>query len=252
MNIRLILVCLFGLGLGQCGFVQAQTKDTAGWAKFNDTTLDSLIDLGLRNSPNLKAALSRVEEARLRVQIAQSYLSPSVRSAVVLSTQSLSEQRPVAIPVTADRLPRFQLNTFQVLPVDVSYELDLFHRIRNTVTVANLQVQATEADYRAFRLVLAAEIARFYWLIRANDAEQGVFRRNLLARDSTVAIIRERFRVGLINQIDVQRAETDVRSNQHYLRLPLGVYQRHSPLSHTPKFRLIWYDADRIFNNLSA
>lgn len=187
-----------------------QPKDNTGWARFNDPTLDSLISLGLTSSPNLKAALSRVEEARIRAQVAQSFLSPSVRSSAILSTQSLSEHRPVAVPVTADRLPRFQLNTFQVLPVDVSYELDLFRRIRNSVTVANLQAQATEADYRAFRLVLAAEIARFYWLVRANDAEQRVFRQNLVARDSTVSIIKERFRVGLINQIDVQRAETDV------------------------------------------
>ena len=203
-------------------FAHSQSKDNAGWARFNDSTLDSLISLGLTNSPNLKAALSRVEEARIRVQVAQSFLSPSVRSSAVLSTQSLSEHRPVAVPVTADRLPRFQLNTFQLLPVDASYELDLFKRIRNTVTLTNYQAQATEADYRTFRLVLAAEIARFYWLVRANEAEQRVFRRNLVARDSTVSIIQERFRIGLINQIDVQRAETDVAQ----LRVQLISLQR--------------------------
>lgn len=222
MTMRVLTACFCLLLLLPVKLTKAQTTESTGWARFHDTTLDSLINLGLTNSPNLKAALSRVEEARLRVQVAQSYLSPSIRSGAVLSTQSLSEYRPVSVPVTSDRLARVQMNTLQILPVDASYELDLFRRIRNGVTVASLQVQASEADYRSFRLVLASEIARVYWLVRANDAEQAVFRRNVQTRDSTVGIIRERFRVGLINQIDVQRAETDLAQ----LRVQLLTLQR--------------------------
>lgn len=181
----------------------------SGFNRFADPTLESLIQSGMANSPNLRAALSRLEEARVRVRIAQSFLQPSVRSSVLITTQSLSEHRPIAIPIAADRLPRFQLSTFQFLPVDATYELDLFKRIRGGITVADLQAQASDADYRAFRLSLASDIARTYLLIRGNDAEQAVFQRNLLARDTTLSILRERFRVGLINQIDVQRAETD-------------------------------------------
>ncbi len=59
-------------------------------------------------------------------------------------------------------------------------------------------------------------------LIRGNDAEQAVFQRNLQARDTTLSILRERFRVGLINQIDVQRAETDYAG----LRVTLKGLQR--------------------------
>ncbi len=154
-----------------------------------------MIQLGITNSPNLRAALSRLEEARVRVRIAQSFLLPSVRSSALITTQSLSEHRPIAIPTASDRLPRFQLSTFQFLPVDATYELDLFKRIRGGITVADLQAQASDADYRAFRLTLASEIARTYFLIRGNDAEQAVFQRNLLARDTTLSILRERFRL---------------------------------------------------------
>lgn len=180
-----------------------------GFGRFGDPMLESLIQLGLTNSPNLRAALSRLEEARVQVRIAQSFLRPSIRSSALVTTQSLSEQRPIAIPTAGDRLPRFQLSTFQLLPVDATYELDLFKRIRGGITVADLQAQASDADYRAFRLTLASDIARTYLLIRGNDAEQAIFTRNLLTRDTTLSILRERYRVGLINQIDVQRAETD-------------------------------------------
>ena len=192
------------------GFVPNEPAVTvSGFQRFNDPALDSLIQVGLDNSPNLRAALSRLEEARIRVKVSQSFLSPSLRSSVLMTTQSLSERRPLTVPNQADRLPRFQLNTLQLLPVDASYELDLFRRIRNSITVATLQAQASDADYQSFRLTLASDIARTYLLIRGNDGEQAVFRRTIQSRDTTLAILRERFRVGLINQIDVQRAETD-------------------------------------------
>ncbi len=116
----------------------------------------------------------------------------------------------MAIPLATDKLPRFQLSTFQLLPVDASWELDLFKRIRSGIILAQQQTQASEADLRAFRLTLASDIARTYYLIRANESEQAVFLRNIATRDSTLGIVRERFRVGLVNQIDVQRAETDL------------------------------------------
>lgn len=188
-----------------------------GFRRFNDPTLESLIQLGLDNSPNIKSALSRLEEARIRVKVAQSFLAPSIRSSLLVTTQSLSERRPLTVS-SADQLPRFQLNTFQILPIDASYELDLFKRIRNSITVADLQAQASDADVQSFRLTLASDIARTYMLIRGNDAEQAVFRRNIQSRDTTLSIIRERFRVGLINQIDVQRAETDYATLQVTLK----------------------------------
>ncbi len=194
----------------------------SGLARFSDPQLDDLIQTGLANSPNLKAAVSRIQEARGRVRIAQSFLQPSIRSSALLNTQSLSEHRPVAIPIATDKLPRFQLNTFQFLPVDASWELDLFKRIRGGIALAQVQVQASEADLQAFRLALASDIARTYYLIRGNESEQTVFGRNLLARDSTLSIVRERFRVGLVSQIDVLRAETDLAQ----LRVQLVGLQR--------------------------
>ncbi|XWW47733.1 TolC family protein [Fibrella sp. USSR17] len=182
----------------------------SGFQRFNDPLLTDLIQTGLANSPSLRAAISRIEEARGRVRVAQSFLQPAVRSSALISTQSLSEHRPVAVPVATDKLPRFQLNTFQLLPVDASWELDLFKRIRSGITLAQQQTLASEADLRAFRLSLASDIARTYYLIRANESEQAVFLRNIATRDSTLGIVRERFRVGLVNQIDVQRAETDL------------------------------------------
>lgn len=203
----LILVTLFLLNVGP---LAAQTPDLSGWQRFNDPVLDSLIAVGLRENVDLKVAVNRLQEARLRTQIAETFLKPSVQLAPTLTTQSLAPNRPFQLATVTDaQRQRFQFNTFSV-PVNASYELDLFNRIKQTIRVNDLQAQATEADFRSIRLIVASEIARMYALVRANDTEQGVFRRNILARDTTVRIIRERARVGLVSQIDVQRAETDI------------------------------------------
>lgn len=196
----------------------AQTPDLSGWQRFGDPTLDSLIGIGLRENADLKVAVNRLEEARLRTQIAQSYLKPSVQFAPSATSQSLAPNRPFQLATVSDaQRQRFQYNVFSV-PVNASYELDLFSRIRQTIRVTDLQAQASEADVQSVRLLVAAEIARIYALVRANDGEQSVFRRNILARDSTVRIIRERVRVGLVSQIDLQRAETDMASLRVQIR----------------------------------
>lgn len=197
---------------------QSQSTDLQGWYRFNDRTLDSLVALGQRQNADVQLMLSRVQEARIRVQIAETFLKPSVRAGINATTQSLAPNRPFPFPnVTDAQRQRFQLNTFSI-PIDASYEIDLFKRIRQNIAATSLQAQATEADFRSMKLIVASEIARLYALVRANDTEQGVFRRNLLARDSTVAIIRERARVGLTSQIDAQRAETDIASLRVQLR----------------------------------
>jgi multidrug efflux system outer membrane protein len=206
MRVAFLLIAICGVLLNQA---LAQTGSSSdGWGRFADPTLDSLLSLGLRENPDLQNALSRVQEARLRIGIAESYLAPSVRTNPLISTQSLAPNRPVQIPI-ASELPRFQLTTYS-LPIDVSYELDAFRRLRNGVKLADLQAQITQSDYQAVRLTVAAEIARIYFLVRANDAEQAVFGRSLAARDSVLAILRERFRVGLSNEIDAKRAETEI------------------------------------------
>ncbi|MBC8154031.1 MAG: efflux transporter outer membrane subunit [Bacteroidetes bacterium] len=205
-----LLATWFTIAISTGSFAQA--PDLSGWQRFGDPTLDSLIATGLRENADLKVAVNRLQEARLRTQLAETFLKPSVLLTPNLSTQSLTPNRPFQLATVSDaQRQRFQFNTFSV-PFTASYELDLFNRIRQTIRVNDFQAQATEADYQSVRLLVAAEIARIYALVRTNDAEQTVFRRTILARDSTVAIIRERARVGLISQIDVQRAEIDVAS----------------------------------------
>ncbi len=183
--------------------------DNQWWKVFNDATLDSLIGLGLTNNLELKVSMSRLEEAHTRVKVAQSYYMPSVRLNPYVATQSLAPNRPVAIQLQDRQLTRFTMNTYQI-PLDVSYELDVWQRVGKQVGVNQLLAQATEAEQQSVRLMVSSEIARIYWLLRTTDTEKLVLERSLYLRDSTLAVVQARFTAGLITQMDVLRAETEV------------------------------------------
>lgn len=231
------IVKISGLVLLAVGTLRAQTPASR---PFVDPELDKLIEAGLSFNPDVKNALSRVEEARIRIRVAESYLQPTVRGNPGIQTQSLSPNRPVQFVNV--RAQRVQLTTFQI-PVDASFELDLFRRLRQGVRLSEIQTQITEADVRITRLAVASEIARLYALVRSNDAEQTVFDRTLSARDSVLAVVRERFRIGLTSEIDVRRAETEIgnlktqqsalQRSRHELENGLAILTGQSPESFT-------------------
>ena len=71
--------------------------DNQWWKIFNDPLLDSLVQTGLANNLEVKAIISRLEEARTRVKVAQSYYLPSIRLSPYVATQNLAPNRPVPI-----------------------------------------------------------------------------------------------------------------------------------------------------------
>ena len=188
------------------------------WTVFDDPLLDSLEQAGQQNNLDLQGVMSRVEEARARVKVAESYWFPSIRLEPGLSTQSLAPNRPLALQVQNEQqIARFQLNTYQI-PLTVSYELDLWQRIRGQVKTTNLLRQSAEAEYLAARLTITSEIARTYWLLRATDTERLVVRRGIGLRDSTLRIAQARYQAGLVNEMDVQRAQTELANARFQLQ----------------------------------
>jgi len=182
------------------------------WNIFNDPLLDSLEQVGLQHNLDLQVMVARVDEARARIQVAKSYLYPSVRLTPYVASQSLSPNRPVTLSLEDGQvLDRFSLQTYQV-PLDVSYEVDLWQRIRNQVKTSRQVKEATEAELQAAALTVSSEIARHYFLLRSIDSEQNVVLRGIGLRDSTLKIAEARYTAGLVNLMDVQRAETEVAS----------------------------------------
>ncbi len=101
------------------------------------------------------------------------------------------------------------INTFS-LPADISYEVDLWHRIRNTIAANTYQAQASAADISTSQLSLQAELAQDYFQVRALDAQRQILSETLENYRRTLELTMARFRGGIASDEDVSQAQTQV------------------------------------------
>jgi outer membrane protein, multidrug efflux system len=178
----------------------------AWWEVFNDRQLNHLEALALQSNQDLKAAFARVNQARATARVARAELMPSLNLAPAYDRQRYSpNQVPSFGPITA--------NTFAV-PLDLSYEIDLWGRVRRGFESARAEAQASLADFYNGLLSLQAEVAQNYFTLRGLDAERSIVDATVGLRQEQVRLVRSRFEGGVGNELDVARAETELATAQ--------------------------------------
>ncbi len=176
------------------------------WEIFGDPMLNSLEDRALRENQSLKASVARVQQARAVARVARADLLPSLSLAPSYSRQRYSEnQVPGFGGVTAD--------TFST-PVDLSYEVDLWGRVRRGFESARSEAQASLADHYNVLLALQADVAQNYFKLRALDLEIGQLEATVGLRHEQVRLVRSRLEGGIGNELDIARAETELATTQ--------------------------------------
>ena len=171
------------------------------WEVFQDGELNQLEGQAVRENQPLKAAIARVSQARAIARVARGELLPSLNLAPSWTRQRFS---PNEVPsfgnVTA--------NSFSV-PLDFSYELDLWGRVRRSFESARAEAQASLADYYNVLLTLQSDLAQNYFGLRALDAEISAVTGTVDLRKEQVKLVRSRFEGGIGNELDIARAETE-------------------------------------------
>lgn len=99
------------------------------------------------------------------------------------------------------------INDFS-LPVDVSYTIDLWHKLRNAVAVSAYQAQASAADVGTALLSTQAELAQDYFQVRALDSQRVILRDTVTNYRQTLDLTLARFRGGIDSDEDVSQAQT--------------------------------------------
>ena len=176
------------------------------WRLFNDPVLNGLETNALAGNQNLRAAVARVDQARAAARITRSQFFPELSLDPSLNRERYSGNQPLPFPV---RLRPVYLDTYNV-PLDLSYEVDLWGRVRRSFESARSQAQATAADTENILLTLTADVAANYFLLRALDAETSAVSRTLQSREDTVRILQARFEAGTVPEIDVAQAKSDL------------------------------------------
>ena len=191
------------------------------WHVFHDAELDRLEQELLQANQSLVAAQDRLAQARSRARIASSAYFPTLTADPNGERQRISGNRPV-LGSTVATSPVTQ-NVFTV-PFSVSYELDLFGRVRRNLEAANASLQGSAADLENVRLVLTAELAADYFNLRELDREAGVVRQSVEIQQKGLDLVNHRHEGGVASGLEVaqQAALLDSTATQ----LSLVVQQR--------------------------
>lgn len=188
------------------------------WQVFHDPQLDQLEQQLLQANQSLTAARERLEEARAQARIASSAFFPAVNSDPGGSRQLLSGNRPLSGAVAP--LSPVTQNVFSI-PFSVSYELDLFGRVRRTLEAANAALQESAATLENARLVLTAELAADYFNLRELDREAGVVKESVDIQQKGLDLVNRRHEGGVANGLEVAQQAALLDSTATQLQLVL-------------------------------
>lgn len=187
------------------------------WTLFSDPLLNELTTQALADNQDLRAALARVEQARAIARQTEAEFYPQVSGGASYTRERFSASRPLAPGASRSA---YTASTFEV-PFDLSYEIDVWGRVRRSFEAAASAADATELDRQGARLSVAAEVARNYFTLRSLDAEAQVLRDGVDLRKRGLELIDGRFRSGVGNEVDVSRARTELATTEADLRTVL-------------------------------
>ncbi|HEX4378312.1 MAG TPA: efflux transporter outer membrane subunit [Steroidobacteraceae bacterium] len=142
-----------------------QAPRGAWWAIFHDPKLDRLERQLIDANQNLKAAYARLRQARDDTRVARADYWPTLLGKATGTRSRVSPNSPEYTPGHPTEGNDFDLEA------DLSYEVDLWGRVRNEVANARATQQASAADLAFVRLSLSAELATDYFQLRSQDAQ---------------------------------------------------------------------------------
>lgn len=180
------------------------------WKAFNDAELNRLEERALANNQSLKAAVSRVDQARASARGTSADFFPDIRIKSNSKRERTSGNLPTPVPVS---IPSSHINTFRDV-LDLSYEIDFWGKVRRTYESARAQSQASIADYHGVMLTLTSDVASSYFLLRAYDAEVAALRQTNELRTRSLGLIEQRFKAGTIPEVDLARARTELATGK--------------------------------------
>jgi NodT family efflux transporter outer membrane factor (OMF) lipoprotein len=176
------------------------------WTMFADPDLDALEAQVSDANQSLKAALARLEQARAQTRIARSSWFPTLTAEASATRGEASIYAPGYAP------GKTRTGNSFILSGDLSYEIDVFGRVRNTVAGARATEQATAGDVAALDLSVHAELATDYFVLRGLDIEQRFLDQTVIDYARALELTQNLYRGGAAAIADVQQAQAQLES----------------------------------------
>lgn len=193
------------------GWKVAQPQDGAArgkwWEIYGDAQLNALEEQVDISNQNVAVAAAQFRQARALVQAARSAYYPTLTvgaSAARVQQSSTLGSRPAARGVFNDFL----------LPVDVSWEADIWGKFRRALESAQAGAQASAGDLEAIKLSAQAELAQDYFQLRSLDGQKQLLDATTVAYGKSLQLTKNRYAAGVVSKTDIALAQTLLKTTQ--------------------------------------
>jgi multidrug efflux system outer membrane protein len=186
---------------GQATAEAGSFADAPWWEAFQDPALKALIEEALRNNYDAAIAAARVQEARAGFVRTRSDLFPSLDYSGSLSR---SNMEPGVLGGPGVQAPT--ASNFYSATLAMSWELDVWGRIRRSTEAARATLLATEDARRGVWLTLVSDLAQAYFQLLALDVQLQIAQSSTQAYQGTYDLFLDRFNLGVASKLETSRA----------------------------------------------
>jgi len=178
------------------------------WEMFQDPQLNALeLQVNVSNQ-NLKAAEAQYTQARALLRYNRAAYFPTIDGGGSATRNRISSHRPASIVANG-----ITYNDFQI-PLELSYQVDVWGRVRRTVESYREQAQASAADLATVNLSMHAQLALDYFQARTLDAEERLLNSTVTQYEQALELIENRFAGGIASELEVQQARTQLETTR--------------------------------------
>ena len=177
--------------------------DVPWWQVFDDPALQSLIREAVAANHDLRIAAARVMEARAQAGVARSFLFPEIGASGGYTARQVPRLSDPPQGGADKTHQNWDLEAF------LSWEIDLFGRIRREKQAAVARYLGTEEGRRGVLISLVGEVASTYFSLRELDLELEIARRTLVLNDETITFYKNRLAGGVSNRLELDQAQAN-------------------------------------------
>jgi len=190
-------------------FEEKDAKDlsnTAWWEQFQDPVLNELIGISINENKDVKIAAARIEQFLGELLTIRSPLFPQLSAGI-----SGVRERVGASPFTSSAVESI-VNEYQAA-LSVSWEIDLFGRIRRQTEAARANVLASDEGRRATILTLVASVAASYINLRNLDRQLEIAKETTRSRANSLQVFKDRFEGGTVSELELAQSQSEYEAS---------------------------------------
>jgi multidrug efflux system outer membrane protein len=181
----------------------ADVSNARWWRQFDDPVLDDLIDIALRENKDIRIAAARVLEFAARVDIFRSGFFPQIGYDGEATRNRASRDAFDGVPAGDRSYKNY------AAAANLSWELDLWGRIRRANEAARADLLAQEENRRSVILTLVSAVATSYVTLRQLDRQLEVARETLEVRTESLQLFELKFKGGVVSELEVAQVRTE-------------------------------------------